>query len=255
MIDFRYYIVAITAIFAALITGLLLGSSLTTSEVTKRQQESLVESIKKDINNLREEMIKKNMEIEQLKEFQKLARPWLINDRLSGRNICIIFFSSRNNFPHLSEIKKELADSGASIFEITIDNEPTETTFISTLIREVYNPDALKRMEPFINSKTISVSENLQQAQEVLLLIDSKMLKLLESDPEIKYLTPIVAVSRNIKDAELFIEVAPKNSKCVVFDGDYFDNEALILSFFASQGGIFGESSNDTKILPEFKTR
>ncbi|MCX7832336.1 MAG: copper transporter [Actinobacteria bacterium] len=255
MIDFRYYIVAITAIFAALITGLLLGSSLTTSEVTKRQQESLVESIKKDINNLREEMVKKNIEIEQLKEYQKLVRTWLVNDRLSGRNICIISFNSKDNFPHLNEIKKELVNAGATLFEITINSEATETTFISTLLQDVYNPDASKKLEPFINSKKISISNNFQQAQEVLLLVDENLIKLLESDPQIKEFIPIVAVAKNIKDAESFIDLAPENSRCIVYDGDYFDSEALILSFFSTQGGIFGESSGNSRIIPEYKKK
>lgn len=254
MIDFRYYVVAITAIFTALIAGLLLGSSISTSELVKKQQETLVKSIKKDIETLRKEVIQKTGEVEEWKNYQSLAKRWLMSERLSGKTIGIIFFSEASSDSQASEVRKELEAAGAQVVEIRFSSEPTETTYVSQLIKKMFSPEAQKFLEAEEKAGRFEVRGSLRQMQEVLIVVNKKMMEVLEKDENFASLPPLRSIAGKIEDGKKFLELAPKGSSCVIFDGDDYDGEALVLSFY-SEGGIFGEFKNGARIIPEAKRK
>lgn len=251
MIDFRYYVVAITAIFAALIAGLFLGSSLTMSETAKKQQELIVKSIKKDIENLRKEIGEKNRELEIYREYQKRAQKWLVKDSLLNNNIAIVYFEGIEKDRNYKSLKDELLSAGAKILEVSITSEPTETTALSKLVKALFSPDASEKLNKLTEESAVfSYTGEVGQVQQILLLLDKKILSLAKDDPDFKELPVLRAVSFNLDNAKEFMEIAPKDSTCVIYDGDPYDPEALILSF-NSFNGIFGEGINGTSVIPE----
>lgn len=252
MIDFRYYLVAITSIFAALIAGLVIGSSLSTSEVAKKQQEALVESIKKDISMLRKELVEKSNELENLKNYHLEARKWIIYDKLYGKTVYLVYSDDVSEKDTLNSLKEDLELAGANIVQAKIVKQTTETTLLSDFIRAAFQPEAPERLsgDPFAGK--VDLIGNAVQAQEVVLVVSPVILKMMEEDEGIKSVPPLRGVSSEIESGRRFLSLAPEKSSVVIYDGDIYDSEAFILSF-SSDGGIFGERGIGMKILPELK--
>lgn len=254
MIDFRYYLVAITSIFAALIAGLVIGSSLSTSEVAKKQQQALVESIKKDISMLRKELLEKSTELDNLKNYHLVAQKWIIYDRLYGKTVYLLYSSSVSEEEFLTQLVRDLEFARANVVKAKILEDTTETTLLSELIRASFQPDAQTVLQGDSFKGKIELSGKVLQAQEVVLIVSNGILKMIEADADFRSLPPLRAVCNDENLAKKFISMAPDRSSVVIYDGDIYDSEAFILSFH-SEGGIYGEKGAGTKILPELRLR
>jgi len=245
VIDFKYYVVAITAVFVAMMVGLLLGTSLSSSEIVKQRQEAMIKSIRKDITKLRSEIETKNKKLEELNSYQKKAQKWLVQDALGGITIGLVYVRDPEDAPDIDEIRKTLEIAGAKVFEVVLPENTTESTLISTTVKRLFLPGVNVESLP----SEVVVKGSLAQAQEVLLIVDSKLLKIARSDKQILNLPPLRYVALNLENAAEVLESAPSDSTAVVFDGDPYDPEALILSF-KTRKGIYGEMSGTAEILP-----
>ena len=95
MIDFRYHLVSIIAVFLALGLGILMGTAVL--------NDALVDSLRKDIQTLGERVDSRQAEIEELDRrvdaanaFANEAAPWLTSEALQGRTIVIIQLEGTN---------------------------------------------------------------------------------------------------------------------------------------------------------------
>jgi hypothetical protein len=248
MIDFKYYVVAIVAVLAALVVGLFMGISMSTSETVKHQQEAIIKSIKNDLARLSSVIEAKDREIASLRSYHKEVQPWLIHGNLNGITVAIIYAKNPEEGPDLNSVKKTLELAGGKFYEIILSEEATESTIVSSTIQKLLDP----AVSPSNFSKDVIIKGNLTQAQEILLLVDRRLLNLIKADTQITKLPPLRLLTVNLENGREALKSAPSGSTVVVYDGDDYDPEALILSFKV-QNGIYGEDEKGARILPERK--
>lgn len=252
MIDFKYYIVTVTAIFAALFAGLILGSSISTNEVVKAQQESLIKSIRSDLSKLRMELSSKEKELEELSEYVAKSKDWILAEKMNGKTIYIITFSDVKK-PMEKEVIQTLQNAGGKTVSITIDLNSLkgkDTTFVSSLIELSYSPQISKDKIHNLIKEVGEVNGDVSQAQEVLILFDKESINYFKKDHNLKKFNILRTATSNKEAAEeLFKEEINEDLVCTVYDGDVYDDVALILSFNVVKG-IYGEPGY-TGIIPE----
>lgn len=251
MIDFKYYVVTITAIFAALFAGLILGSTLSTSEAVKSQQESIVKSIRNDLSKLRYELSSKQKQLDELMQYAELSQNWIITGKLEGKTIYVLDLSDfdKNKQSRLINLLNEAGAQVVSI-ELKVDST-TETTLISDLIRLSFKPEINAAALKSIIKDKGSISGEVGQAQEFLILFSKNNLNLLLSDKNLSEIKHIRAVTDDRASAEMLSKTFSENFVITVYDGDPYDDAAAVLMFYADKG-IYGEI-DETGIIPEKK--
>ncbi|MBJ7457849.1 MAG: copper transporter [Thermoleophilaceae bacterium] len=90
MIDFRYHAMSLAAVFVALALGLLLGVTLGDTGLVNDVRGNLEDSLKKDLNESRQESSDRKDELERQIEFIGTAYPQLVSDRMSGERVATI---------------------------------------------------------------------------------------------------------------------------------------------------------------------
>lgn len=89
MINFRYHVVSIAAVFLALALGLIVGTAAFNGPAADGLA-AQVDEMGKANQNLRDEVNHLNEEAEQEEKFATEALPWMIGNRLNGKRILII---------------------------------------------------------------------------------------------------------------------------------------------------------------------
>lgn len=89
MINFRYHVVSLTAVFLALAVGLVLGSTVLNGP-TLDALESRVNTLGRDNSQLREQYSLLEEEVEREQDFASEAAPLLLDGQLTGRRIDLL---------------------------------------------------------------------------------------------------------------------------------------------------------------------
>lgn len=89
MIDFRYHVVSIVAVFIALAVGILLGSGPLKEPIDNTIQEQ-AEQLRTDRNTLREEIAQGERQTQYYSDFTDALAPTLIGERLAGRAVVLV---------------------------------------------------------------------------------------------------------------------------------------------------------------------
>lgn len=97
MIDIRYHVATLVAIFIALGVGILIGSTLVGGDVMIEQQKKMISQLEAQFDDLREresELAEENRFMSEIsrhyEEFSKAVSPPLVKNRLNGYRIAII---------------------------------------------------------------------------------------------------------------------------------------------------------------------
>ena len=116
MFDLRYHLTSLTAVFVALVLGILIGIGLSTTETVR---ESDLQNLERDVARLERERDAANERAAQLNLLQKdtatfieEAYPALIHDRLAGKRFALVFAGSIDDRIRQS-IERTLAEGGA----------------------------------------------------------------------------------------------------------------------------------------------
>lgn len=113
MIDFRYHIVSLVAVFLALAVGIVLGSGpLRTALVSELTDDS--EALREELAVARNETEKEQLQGQVGEEFVDQAAQVLLGDALSGKNIAIIRVLDADG-AEVTGISDRLVDAGATI--------------------------------------------------------------------------------------------------------------------------------------------
>lgn len=119
VIDIKYYIITITAIFISLGIGIFIGFNMNGQEIFLEQQQQLVNSLENRFNDLRLEKEKLQKTIEEVRaenelkdDFMEKAYFEIINERLSGFHIAILQ-TTEHYYYHT--IRETLEEAGATI--------------------------------------------------------------------------------------------------------------------------------------------
>ena len=132
---FKYHIFTITAIFAALGLGILIGTSLISDDILVQEQERLIENIRSDIRDisdeniaLKEDMKELKEELSYRKEMEKRILSFFVQDEFENRQY--VLHTGKEN---LEEYKNKIKDIGLNI-KIVDDIEKLEKDKLSKLI-------------------------------------------------------------------------------------------------------------------------
>lgn len=98
IINFRYHIFTISAIFAALGIGILIGTSIIGNEGILEEQKRIVREISKDIDRLKQENTRLLKSINSLEEnlnykknIEQKVYPLLLQDVMAGRSFFLLY--------------------------------------------------------------------------------------------------------------------------------------------------------------------
>lgn len=89
MIDFRYHVVSIVAVFLALATGLVLGASLLNAPLIE-QVTSANDGLIDDKEELRDELVETQSQVDALQASLGALAPFALRDQLPGQSVVIV---------------------------------------------------------------------------------------------------------------------------------------------------------------------
>lgn len=248
MIDFKYYLVSITAIIAALVAGVIIGTALNTSHELQIQQQKLVESIQEDISQLRAELEEKNQTIKEYEKALSELNAWIADSRLSGKNIAVVYTAEHTR--SIRQIDNELKQAGADtlLVRIEVSSSTTETTTVFDYLSDVlFSPDLTREKLDAVTG-VVSSSGNYSQVQELVVFASEEMFNAYSeelAEMAASGISPVFCLDNYDLAVKLF-SYSDRKASCVVYDGDVFDNIALILAFDAkpSISGILDRNAN-----------
>lgn len=113
MIDFRYHLVSIVAVFLALGIGILMGS-LVLGEALVKQLRNDLEGIEDTNDRLRAETTELRQRLGDDERFALDSRPYLIGGKLDSEQVILFAFEGTDG-GMLDEVRNSIADSGGLI--------------------------------------------------------------------------------------------------------------------------------------------
>jgi len=90
VIDFRYHLVSIVAVFLALATGLLLGSTTAAQEASKKIVDQNVQVIQRNNDELRAQVTQQGEQISGDDQFARITGPQVLADRLKNESVVFV---------------------------------------------------------------------------------------------------------------------------------------------------------------------
>ncbi|HHW39986.1 MAG TPA: copper transporter [Syntrophomonadaceae bacterium] len=126
IIDMKYHIASLAAVFIALGIGILIGTTIIGSDTLMKKQEALITSLQTQYTALRDEnrrtaeelaAIKQNSAYQQ--EFDRAVLPVLVREKLQGRKVAIVDINNRKEHDNLANVLRE---AGAEVQSITVIN-------------------------------------------------------------------------------------------------------------------------------------
>jgi hypothetical protein len=112
VINFRYHVVSLTAVFLALAIGLVVGTAALNGPVSENLRNNL-EALNKDNNVRREQVNQLNESVNRSQEFASQIAPGLLGGKLAGRKIAVVALPGTED--HTEGVVKMLTVAGATI--------------------------------------------------------------------------------------------------------------------------------------------
>lgn len=127
MVDLRYHITSLVAVFLALGIGIVVGSTVVGSEGLLSEQQVLIDRLENDFFRLRQENSQYKMEISEFElqktKYQQFAADvfaFIAKDSLQGKKILMV---KTGDFPEIEQLARELEFAGAAVEIIAINRE------------------------------------------------------------------------------------------------------------------------------------
>lgn len=140
MINFRYHVVSLAAVFFALAVGLVVGTAAFNGPATE-ELDNQVTSLRKQNTALRDQVKQADRELEQEEEFATESLPYLIGDKLANRRVLMVVSSDAD---------KEYLDDLMQAF--TLAN--VKVTGRVTLLKKFVDPASTEELLDLVNSTT-----------------------------------------------------------------------------------------------------
>jgi hypothetical protein len=112
VINFRYHVVSLTAVFLALAIGLVVGTAALNGPVADTLKDR-VEAVGQDNSNLREQVNQLRDEVNREEDFAKEAAPALANGKLTGRRVLVVVMPTGQD--HADAVTAMLTVAGAKV--------------------------------------------------------------------------------------------------------------------------------------------
>jgi len=123
IIDLKYHIASLVAVFLALGLGILIGSTVSGGDAIIEQQQQLADNLEQQLEELREKNEIMQMEIASIqvdyniqKQFEEQALPLMIQDKLKDKSLAII---ETNNYSFSDDLINTLNMAGGEVKSVT----------------------------------------------------------------------------------------------------------------------------------------
>ena len=121
MINFRYHVVSLTAVFLALAIGLVVGTAALNGPVADRL-EARVSALSKDNSNKRDQITQYREEVDRSQDFAREIAPTVLGGRLAGRKLAVLVLP--NTSEYADRVIEMLTTAGATITaKITVNDK------------------------------------------------------------------------------------------------------------------------------------
>ena len=142
MIDFRYHVVSIVAVFLALALGLFLGST-TLQDTVLHSLNSNVNRVTRENNALTSKANTLQNEVNAQEKFDKALLPYAVTGRLSGQLVSIVSVPGTSDAMRKQVIAAIDAAGGTLSADVRLQNaitDPKQDAFLSALAERVSIP-------------------------------------------------------------------------------------------------------------------
>jgi hypothetical protein len=112
VINFRYHVVSLTAVFLALAIGLVVGTTALNGPISDSFKEQ-VDELRKQNQQLREDLNHLDEEVQQKEDFARQAAPALLGRKLAGSRVLLVTVPS--GVDYANGVASMLTTSGATI--------------------------------------------------------------------------------------------------------------------------------------------
>lgn len=126
IIDMKYHIASLAAIFIALGIGILIGTAMIGSDTLMKKQGALITSLQTQYTALRDENRRTAQELAAMKqnsayqqEFDRAVLPVVVQEKLQGRKVAVVDLNNRKEHDNLANV---LRKAGAEVQSITVIN-------------------------------------------------------------------------------------------------------------------------------------
>jgi len=207
IIDFRYHVASLVAIFIALGLGIFIGSTLVGEDImenlVKEQKiwigklENDYLTLKEETNGLKKQLLEKQVQLNEYENFVLQMKPYLISNKLQEKKFAIIQIGENKNNQELGSLLEQAGAevvSTISFFISGINKVSDNAVFLeqfSQLVLEGEKGDLINSLEKgnFIRSKGFS-DENLDG---IIFINNSKIISKTVVD---NFLLPIINILR-----------------------------------------------------------
>jgi hypothetical protein len=173
VINFRYHVVSLTAVFLALAIGLVVGTAALNGPVADSLKNQ-VSALSKDNSNFRDQANQYRDELNRTQDFAAELAPALLDGKLAGRRILLVALPGSQDY--VDQVKQMLTVAGATITaKVTVQDrffDPVNNTELLDLAATGSQPTISSTGLP-LNSDGVETSSALlalglqQHAQEV----------------------------------------------------------------------------------------
>ena len=149
MIDFRYHLISIIAVFLALGIGILMGS-LVLGENLVDQLERELDSIQHRNDELQASIEELNAQVQQDANFAQAVYPHLVDSQLEGERV-VLFTIEGTEGDLLDQVRSGIEDAGGTVggvvtatSKLQLENQPTRDELALLLSSSASEPDELR---------------------------------------------------------------------------------------------------------------
>jgi Copper transport outer membrane protein, MctB len=172
MIDFRYHLISIIAVFLALGIGILMGS-LVLGENLVDQLERELDRIENRNDELQASIEELNAQVEINESFAQAAYPYLVGSQLEGERVLVFTFEGTDD-ALLEEVRAGIEDAGGTVggvvtatSKLMLENQPTRDELALILSSSSSDPDELREeLAEAIGNDAASLATGEQQDDE-----------------------------------------------------------------------------------------
>jgi hypothetical protein len=141
VINFRYHVVSLTAVFLALAIGLVVGTAALNGPVADSLRDQ-VNALKKDNSNKRDQVDQYRDELNRSQDFATQIAPTLLTGKLVGRRLVVVALPDTNDYA--SDVTTMLKLAGATITaQVTVQDkffDPNSSTSLLDLASQSSQP-------------------------------------------------------------------------------------------------------------------
>jgi hypothetical protein len=137
MVDFKYHVVSIVAVFLALAVGIVLGTNVLSGDVLQNLK-TQTSDLRKEAQDLRAQITEQQKQIAADESFARLIEPVAVSGQLNGYHVAVVTMPDASNNVR-DRVVKTLAAAGAVVTtEVSVDDsyaDPQRVASLQALLR------------------------------------------------------------------------------------------------------------------------